>query len=160
MLKVGDMAPDFTAAASAGGTITLKQFRGNTVVLYFYPKDDTPGCTQEACDFRDSLTRLQRKGSVVLGVSPDSIASHEKFGAKYELPFPLVSDPTHAIAQAYGIWVEKSLHGRKNMGIERTTFVIDATGRIAHIFAKVKVAGHVDEVLKVLQQAVGPGGTP
>lgn len=150
MIQVGDKAPDFMAVTGDGATVSIKQFRGKKVVLYFYPKDNTSGCTREACDFRDNMARLKRKGVAVLGVSPDSAASHEKFSSKFDLPFPLISDSDHEIAAAYGVWVEKSMYGRKYMGIERSTFVIDEAGRIAQIFRKVKVAGHVDEVLKLL----------
>ncbi len=150
MLKAGDAAPAFKGVTTSGETVSLKDFKGKRLVLYFYPKDNTSGCTKEACDFRDNLARVKRKGAAVLGVSPDSVASHAKFTEKYELSFPLLSDPDHAIAEAYGVWVEKSLYGRKYMGIERTTFVIDEKGKIARIFAKVKVAGHVDEVLGAL----------
>ena len=134
---VGDKAPDFTATTDAGETVELKDFRGKKVVLYFYPKDNTPGCTQEACDFRDSITKFRRKGAVVLGVSPDSVKSHEKFKAKFDLPFPLLADEDHAIAEAYGVWQEKSMYGRKYMGIVRSTFVIDEKGKIAEVHDEV-----------------------
>lgn len=147
MLKQGDKAPDFTATTDGGKTVKLKDFRGKKVVLYFYPKDNTPGCTQEACDFRDSMTRFRRKGVVVLGVSPDSVKSHEKFKAKFDLPFPLLADEDHGIAEAYGVWQEKSMYGRKYMGIVRSTFVIDEKGKIAEVHQKVKVKGHVDQLL-------------
>lgn len=150
MLEVGDRAPDFKAPSNTEETISLNQFRGKKIVLYFYPKDNTSGCTKEACSFRDNMLRLKRKQTVVLGVSPDSVASHEKFAAKHELPFPLISDPEHEIAEAYGVWVEKSMYGRKYMGIQRATFVIDEKGKLRAIFSKVKVAGHVDEVLAAL----------
>lgn len=147
MLKTGDKAPDFKALTDAGKPVSLKDFRGKKVILYFYPKDNTPGCTQEACDFRDSMARLKKKDTVVLGVSPDSAASHQKFKTKYELPFPLLVDEDHKIAEAYGVWAEKSLYGRKFMGIVRSTFVIDEKGKIAEVYSKVKVKGHVDELL-------------
>ena len=150
MLKQGDKAPDFTAAADGGETVRLKDLRGKKVVLYFYPKDNTPGCTQEACDFRDSISRFRRMGVVVLGVSPDSVKSHEKFKAKFELPFPLLADEDHAIAEAYGAWRQKSMYGRKYMGIVRSTFVIDERGRIAEVHEKVKVKGHVDQLLEAV----------
>lgn len=150
MLEVGDRAPEFKAPSNTGKTISLKDFRGKKVVLYFYPKDNTSGCTKEACSFRDNMARLKRKGTVVLGVSPDSVASHERFAAKHELPFPLLSDPEHEVAESYGVWVEKSMYGRKYMGIQRATFVIDEKGKLSAVFPKVKVAGHVDEVLTVL----------
>ena len=147
MLKQGDKAPDFTATTDGGETVKLKDFRGKKVVLYFYPKDNTPGCTQEACDFRDSMTRFRRKGVVVLGVSPDSVKSHEKFKAKFDLPFPLLADEDHGMAEAYGVWQEKSMYGRKYMGIVRSTFEIDEKGKIAEVHQKVKVKGHVDQLL-------------
>lgn len=144
---VGSNAPEFSAAASNGQTVRLSQFKGNPVVLYFYPRDNTSGCTKEACGFRDSHQKLIAAGAVVLGVSPDSVASHQKFAEKYELPFLLLADEDHKIASAYGAWQEKSLYGRKYMGIARTTFVIDKSGRIAHVFSGVKPVGHDEEVL-------------
>jgi peroxiredoxin Q/BCP len=141
MIEVGKKAPTFPQ---------LKASLGKTVVLYFYPKDATPGCTQEACDFRDSFARLRKKGVVVLGVSRDSQASHDKFTAKHELPFELVADETGKICEAYGVWKEKSLYGRKFMGIERTTFIISPTGKVEHVFPKVRVKGHVDVILGLL----------
>jgi peroxiredoxin Q/BCP len=150
MLKVGDPAPAFTAQTDSGQTVSLADFRGKKVVLYFYPKDDTPGCTREACSFRDHYAALQARGAVVLGVSTDSVASHRRFKEKYGLPFPLLSDPERRIVTAYGVWKEKTLAGRLGFGIERTTFIIDEEGRIAHIFPKVKVDGHTEEVLAAL----------
>jgi thioredoxin-dependent peroxiredoxin len=150
MLQIGDSAPPFKGLTTSGETVALKDFKGKTLVLYFYPKDNTSGCTREACDFRDNLARVKRKGAAVLGVSPDSVPSHRKFSEKYDLTFPLLSDPEQTVANAYGVWVEKSLYGRKYMGIERTTFIVDEKGKIARIFPKVKVAGHVDEVLAAL----------
>ncbi|MFB3909478.1 MAG: thioredoxin-dependent thiol peroxidase [Candidatus Eisenbacteria bacterium] len=150
MPSEGDKAPDFTAATGSGESVSLRDFRGKKVVLYFYPRDNTPGCTREACAFRDNLARVKRKGAVVLGVSPDSAASHAKFAEKFDLSFPLLSDPDHEIAKAYGVWVEKTLYGKKSMGIERSTFVIDETGKIQKAFRKVKVDGHVDQVLAAL----------
>jgi peroxiredoxin Q/BCP len=147
MLKVGDLAPDFTAPTDAGERLRLKDFRGHKVVLYFYPKDDTPGCTAEACDFRDRFRNFDRKGAVVLGVSVDGVASHAKFKAKHGLNFPLIGDEEHRIVDAYGVWKEKSMYGRKYMGVERTTFLIDEKGKIARIWEKVKVSGHADELL-------------
>jgi peroxiredoxin Q/BCP len=147
MLKEGDKAPSFTLDSDSGKKVSLKDFKGKTVILYFYPKDMTSGCTQQACDFRDSFTRLKKKDRVVLGVSKDSVESHEKFRDKYELPFPLLSDPTGKMLEEYGVWKEKSMYGRKYMGIERTTFVIDGSGKITKIFNKVKVPGHVDAIL-------------
>ena len=152
MLEVGDKAPDFSGVDEKGQKISLKDFKGSTVVLYFYPKDDTTGCTAEACDFRDSYSRLKRKGVVLLGVSPDSEKSHQKFKTKYDLPFPLIADTEKTIAHAYDVWQEKSMYGRKYMGIIRSTFVIDEKGKIKAIFPKVKVKGHVDEVLNALAE--------
>jgi peroxiredoxin Q/BCP len=149
-LKVGAKAPDFTLPTGDGTTISLKDLKGKKVVLYFYPKDDTSGCTREACSFRDNITMVRKKGAVVIGVSTDSPASHKKFAEKYDLPFTLVSDEKQAMVKSYGVWKEKSLYGRKYMGTERTTFVIDESGKITHIFTKVKVDGHIDEVLKTL----------
>jgi len=146
----GDPAPDFALSDAAGNTVRLSELRGRKVVLYFYPKDMTPGCTQEACDLRDRYDRIAAAGAVVLGVSPDSARSHQKFAARYELPFPLLADPDNVAALAYGVWKEKSLYGRTYMGIERTTFLIDEEGRIARVWPKVKVAGHADEVLAAL----------
>ncbi len=150
MLKVGDNAPDFKLPSTNGETASLKDFKGKKVVLYFYPKDDTPGCTREACSFQESLASLKRKGAIVFGVSADSVQSHKKFSEKYGLSFPLLSDETKETLKAYGVWKEKSMYGRKFMGIERTTFVIDENGRIQNIFPSVKVDGHVSEVLEVL----------
>lgn len=147
-LKVGDPAPEFCATAVGGeygdGTeVSLSRLRGSPVVLYFYPKDDTPGCTTQACGLRDSWSDLTRRAKL-FGVSVDSAASHEKFIAKFSLPFPLLSDPDKKIVKAYGVWVEKSMYGKKYMGAERSTFVIDANGRIASIFRKVKPDEHVE----------------
>ena len=150
MLKVGDRAPLFAAPSDSGQDLSLKDFRGKKMILYFYPKDNTPGCTQEACDFRDARDRLQSKGVTVLGVSPDSVASHQKFKQKHSLPFPLIVDEDHRIAQSYGVWQEKSLYGRKFMGIVRSTFVIDEEGKIAQVHEKVKVNGHVESLLETV----------
>ncbi len=147
MLKVGDTAPDFTALDDSGRKVRLKDFRGRQVVLYFYPKDNTPGCTQEACDFRDRHAAFAARGAVVLGVSVDPVASHAKFKTKHGLPFPLLSDEDHHLVEAYGVWKEKSLYCRKFMGIERTTFLIGEKGKIAAIHQKVKVNGHVAALL-------------
>jgi peroxiredoxin Q/BCP len=149
-LKVGDKAPQFTLPSGDGKNVSLKEFRGKKVVLYFYPKDDTPGCTSEACSFRDNLGRVKRKGAVVLGISADSVESHKKFIKKYDLPFPLLSDESKEILKAYDVWKQKSFMGRKFMGIERTTFIIDEEGNILRIFSKVKVEGHTDDVLDAL----------
>jgi peroxiredoxin Q/BCP len=151
MLKEGGRAPAFKLESDSGEKVALKDFLGQTVVLYFYPKDLTPGCTKESCDFRDSMARLKRAGAIVLGVSKDSVESHRKFIAKHDLNFPLLSDPEGEVCQAYGVWKEKSLYGRKFMGIERTTFVISSAGKIQKIFPKVKVPGHVEQVLSEIQ---------
>lgn len=150
MLEVGNKAPDFSSTDESGNKVSLKDFKGEKVVLYFYPKDDTTGCTAEACDFRDNFARVKKLGAVVLGVSPDSEKSHTKFKTKYELPFSLLADTEKEIVNAYGVWQEKSMYGRKYMGVVRTTFIIDEKGKITHIFEKVKVKGHVDEVLTAL----------
>lgn len=151
MLAVGDVAPDFTALTDAGEPLTLSKLRGKPVVLYFYPKDDTKTCTIQACEFRDAFPRFKRGKAIVLGVSPDSVKSHVKFKVRYELPFTLIADTEKAIALAYDVWHEKSMYGRKYMGIIRTTFVIDATGRVAHVFSNVKSAGHAAEVMAVVR---------
>ena len=150
-LEAGKAAPAFSLQTGDGTAVSLKQFRGKTVVLYFYPKDDTPGCTKEACSFRDSQADIKRAGAVVLGISGDDEASHKKFSEKYHLTFPLLADPGWSTAKAYGVYKQKSMYGKTFWGIERTTFIIDASGRIAKIFPRVKVDGHVDEVLAALQ---------
>ena len=150
MVEVGQVATGFTLPADDGSRVSLQDFRGKKVVLYFYPKDDTPGCTKEACSFRDNLARVTTKGAVVLGVSRDDEDSHVKFKEKYRLNFPLLSDADGRVTEAYGVWQEKNLYGRKSMGIVRTTFLIDEKGRIAKIWPKVKVEGHTDEVLAAL----------
>ena len=147
-----DTAPAFSLPSTTGKDISLKDLKGKKVVLYFYPKDDTPGCTTEACNFRDGIAELEKAGAVVLGVSPDTVASHEKFREKFSLPFALLADTDHAVAEAYGVWKEKSMYGRKYMGIERTTFIIDGQGKIANIFPKVKVQDHHAEVLAALAE--------
>ena len=147
-LKEGNIAPDFKLNSTEGKEVSLKEFRGKQVVLYFYPKDDTPGCTKEACDFRDNLARVRAKGAVVFGISHDSVESHDRFKEKFDLPFTLLSDPEKKVTEAYGVYKQKSLYGKFFMGIERTTFVIDKEGRIKKIFPKVKVEGHVEEVLQ------------
>ena len=147
MLTVGDRAPAFTLQDDQGRTVSLSAFKGKTVVLYFYPKDDTPGCTREACDFRDAFARFKAKGAVILGVSRDNATSHQRFKEKYNLPFPLLADTEGTVTEAYGVWVEKSMYGRTYFGIERTTIVIDGTGKITEIIRKVKVDGHVQELL-------------
>ena len=153
MLKEGNRAPAFTAVTDTGESLTLASLRGRTVVLYFYPKDDTPGCTVEACEFRDSLPRFENLDAVVLGVSPDSVKRHQKFKTKYNLPFTLLADPDHAIAESYGVWGEKMMFGRKYMGVLRTTFVIDGEGRIGKIFRNVKPEGHAQEVEQALAES-------
>jgi peroxiredoxin Q/BCP len=150
-VKEGQKAPDFSAATDGGKKLKLSDLRGKSVVLYFYPKDDTPGCTAQACGFRDQLPDFSKLKAQVIGVSKDSAARHDKFKAKYELTFPLVSDEDGKICEKYGTWIEKSLYGRKYMGIERATFLIDKTGIITKIWHKVKVPGHVDEVLAALK---------
>lgn len=152
MTATGQAAPDFTLQASNDQTISLSSYRGKNVVLYFYPKDMTPGCTTEACDFRDYHPRFAELDTVVLGISPDEVKSHDKFAAKHELPFPLLADPDHQVAEAYGVWVLKKMYGREYMGIERSTFVIDKQGNIAKEWRKVKVKGHVQEVLGFIQE--------
>ncbi len=149
-LRIGDMAPDFTAVADTGETVRLADFRGKRVVLYFYPKDDTPGCTAQACGFRDRFAVLADKNAVVLGISPDSVASHQKFKAKYHLPFLLLADEDHRIAERYGVWGERKLYGKTFMGIQRSHFVIDETGRIVDIQYKVKPEESVTKALAVL----------
>ena len=151
MPTVGQAAPEFTLETDAGATLSLKDLRGQKVVLYFYPKDDTPGCTTQACDFRDSMPRFTDDAAVVLGISPDSVKSHQKFKLKYELPFTLLADSEKVVAQAYGVWKEKSMYGRTYMGVERTTFLIDAQGILRQVFEKVKPAGHADAVAEALQ---------
>ena len=155
-LKVGSRAPAFSLPNEKGRVVKLSELRGKKVVLYFYPKDDTPGCTKEACSFRDDIQAVRKKGGVVYGVSPDSVLSHQKFSKKFDLNFPLLSDETKGMIQKFGVWKEKSLYGRKYMGIERTTVLIDEDGIISHIFPKVKVDGHVAEVLEALGQREGP----
>lgn len=149
-LKIGEAAPEFSLQASSGEIIRLADFRGKRVVLYFYPKDDTPGCTKEACGFRDAAAALKRANAVVLGISRDDQKSHERFARKFNLPFPLLSDPDAAVCTAYGVYKNKTLYGRIFLGIERTTFIIDEEGRIAHIFPKVSVEGHIEAVLQAL----------
>ncbi|MFA5404952.1 MAG: thioredoxin-dependent thiol peroxidase [Ignavibacteria bacterium] len=150
MLKIGDKAPEFKLTADDGKTYSLKDFKGKKIILYFYPKDMTSGCTAEACDFRDNIKLFQKKKSVVIGVSKDSTDSHKKFKTKYELPFTLLSDENMEMLKEYGVWKEKSMYGRKYMGIERTTFVIDEKGIIKEIYNKVKVKGHIEEILKII----------
>jgi len=149
-LKVGSKAPAFKTVDQHGKEVSLKDFAGKNVILYFYPKDDTPGCTKEACSFRDHFVEFKKRGAVVLGVSPDSAASHAEFIGKFSLPFTLLADEDHAIAEAYGVWGEKSMYGKTYMGILRTTFVIGLDGKISAVFPKVKPDEHALEVLEAL----------
>ena len=146
-IAVGEPAPDFTLPADGGGSVTLSALRGRKVILYFYPKDDTPGCTREACTFRDALPDFSAADATVIGISRDSLASHDRFKAKYELPFPLLSDADGTVCTAYGAWAEKKNYGKTYWGIERTTVLIGADGRVLAIWRKVKVDGHVAKVL-------------
>jgi len=146
----GTPAPDFTLPTDTGDTLTLSSLRGQWVVLFAYPKDDTSGCTIEACEFRDALPRFDASKAVILGLSPDSVNSHVKFKAKFELPYTLLADEEKTVLQAYDVWKEKSMYGKKYMGVERTTFLIDPKGRIAKVFAKVKPAGHAAEVIAAI----------
>src|SRR5205809_2867632 len=150
MVDEGAQAPDFELPSDSGETVRLSALRGSPVVLYFYPKDDTPGCTAQACGIRDAYDRFRQQGAVVLGVSRDSEASHRRFKGKYELPFTLLADPEHAVAEQYGVWGEKNYAGRKYMGISRTTFVIDADGNLVKAMRNVKPDGHPQEVLEAL----------
>lgn len=151
MLKAGDKAPDFKLTADTGETVSLKDYKGNKVVLYFYPKDMTSGCTVEACDFRDNIKKIEKKNTVVIGVSADDTKSHVKFKKKYELPFTLLSDPEKKMLVTYGVWQEKSMYGKKYMGIVRTTFLIDEKGKIEKIWEKVSVTGHIEDILNNLK---------
>ena len=150
-VNVGDQAPDFSMPTDGGGAVSLSGLKGKKIVLYFYPKDDTPGCTREACAFRDALPDFSRIDAVVIGVSRDPVAKHDKFKAKYELNFPIASDADGKTSEAYGTWVEKSMYGKKYMGMERATFVIDGQGIVRNVWRKVKVDGHADAVLKAVQ---------
>jgi thioredoxin-dependent peroxiredoxin len=150
MLKENDVAPDFTLPDQDENAVTLSGLRGRKIVLYFYPKDDTPGCTTQACDLRDNAATIETRGAIILGVSPDSPAKHRKFRDKYGLNFTLLADTDHAVAEQYGVWAEKSMYGRKYWGNERTTFVIDEDGRIEKVLPKVKPAEHAGEVLGLI----------
>ncbi len=150
---IGKPAPDFSLPSTAGEPVSLKQYKGKkTVVLYFYPKDETPGCTKEACGFRDLREEFDKAGAVILGISNDPVDSHQKFREKHKLPFDLLSDEDASVSKAYGVYKQKNLYGKKYLGIERTTFIIDRTGRIAQIYPKVKVDGHVQDVLGFLRE--------
>lgn len=157
MPQVGETAPDFELQDQKGETVTLSALRGKTVVLYFYPKADTPGCTTEACAFRDTQPQFDSSDTVILGVSPDTVASQLKFAEKYGLPFRLLADRDHKIAEVYGVWVEKNNYGKKYMGVNRATFVIGPDGKIVKVFPKVTVDGHAEAVLKAVAEARGNG---
>lgn len=150
MLKIGDKAPDFSLLSDSGKKFSLKNLKGHKIILYFYPKDNTSGCTKEACDFRDSIKTFENKETVILGISKDSIESHKNFKSKYNLPFALLSDEEGQMVNDYGVWKEKSMYGKKYMGIERTTFLIDEKGKIKEIWNKVKVPGHVLDIISKL----------
>jgi len=150
-LSIGDKAPDFTMPATGGRTVSLKELKGKPFVLYFYPRADTPGCTKEACAFQEGMPDFSKLGVTIIGVSKDSMKALEKFAEKYGLAFPLASDPEIKVIDSYGAWSEKSLYGKKYMGIERSTVLVDAKGKIAHHWPKVKVAGHAEDVLKAVQ---------
>ncbi len=148
--ETGDKAPAFAAPSDSGETVSLESLKGHNVVLYFYPKDDTPGCTKEACGFRDAMKTLAKQGVKIVGVSKDSVKSHAKFRDRYDLNFPLLSDEDGKICEAYGVWIEKSMYGRKYMGIDRATFLIDEKGVVRHVWRGVKVAGHVEDVAETI----------
>jgi thioredoxin-dependent peroxiredoxin len=150
MIELGQPAPDFSLTDQAGKTVTLDGCKGTPFILYFYPKDDTPGCTKEACAFRDAFVEYGKRKARIFGVSPDDTASHARFAEKFELPFTLLSDPDHKVCEVYGVWKEKNMYGRKSMGVERTTFVIDAEGVVRAIFPRVRVDGHSDAVIQAL----------
>jgi len=157
VIEAGQPAPSFSAQADDGRIVTLESLRGRYVVLYFYPKDDTPGCTTEACELRDAFPRFEHVDATIIGVSPDSVASHAKFKKKYSLPFTLLADTDRVIADAYGVWKKKSLYGRTFLGIERSTFLIDPAGVITHVWRKVKAKGHAARVEAALQGSGEPG---
>lgn len=158
-IKIGDKLPRFSLPADDGSVVTNESLKGRKTVLYFYPKDDTSGCTKEACDFRDAFPRFGQTNARIIGVSPDSVESHRKFKTKYELPFQLLADEQRQLANAFGVWKEKSMYGRKFMGIERTTVIVDADGRVARIFPKVSVPGHVGQVEEALRELASPAPT-
>lgn len=152
MIREGEQAPNFSLEADDGTVVTRDSLAGKNVVLFFYPKDNTTGCTQEACDFRDAFPRFGKIDAVVIGVSPDSLESHRKFKTTFELPYLLLSDENHQLADNFGIWKEKSMYGRKYMGFERTTVIVDRKGRVARIFPKVKIPGHIQGVEKTVRE--------
>lgn len=151
MPQMNDTAPDFTLPVTGGGDITLSNLKGQPVVLFFYPRDDTPGCTKESIGFSESLKEFEAAGAKVFGISRDTMAKHDKFTAKHDLTVPLLSDEEGGVTEAYGVWVEKNMYGKKSMGIERATYLIDADGNIAQVWRKVKVPGHVDAVLEAVR---------
>lgn len=151
-LDIGKKVPAIRLKNQQGKTVSLNDFKGQKIVLYFYPKDNTSGCTKEACNFRDEFPKFEKLDAVILGVSPDSVASHKKFAEKYNLPFDLLSDENKEIVEKYGVWKEKSMYGKKYMGVVRTTFIIDGTGKLRKVFPKVKVDGHNDEVIEALKE--------
>jgi len=150
MLKQGDKIPEFALKQTDGTSVKSSAWKGQRIVLYFYPKDDTPGCTKEACSIRDSYAKLGKQGIIVYGISPDSVESHQKFSAKYRLPFPLLSDPDHKVSEQFGVWVEKNMYGKKSMGIARTTFIIGEDSKIAEVITKVDTEAHAEQLLEVL----------
>ncbi len=154
-VEEGKKAPAFTLTADDGTKIRLSALKGTPVVLYFYPRDDTPGCTREACAFRDRKVEIETMGAVVLGVSPDTVEKHVKFREKYELNFRLLADPDHKIAEKYGAWREKTMYGKKKMGIQRSTFLVDANGKVAKVWQRVKVDGHDDQVIEAVKELGG-----
>ena len=151
MLSIGDPAPDFTLSDADGNPVSLSDFKGQKIVLYFYPKDDTPGCTKEACGFRDAQDDYMEANAVVIGVSPDSEKSHQRFRDKYDLPFLLLADPERQAIEGYEVWKEKNMYGKKSMGIQRSTYVIDATGKVAKLFKRVRVDGHDQQIIDAIQ---------
>jgi peroxiredoxin Q/BCP len=151
-IEPGQKAPAFTLTADDGQKVRLADLAGAPVVLYFYPKDDTPGCTKEACAFRDRKSELQKLGAKIFGVSPDGVASHERFRDKYQLNFPLLADPDHAVAEKYGAWREKNMYGNKSMGVQRSTYLIDPQGKVARVWKRVQVDGHDEQVLEALNE--------
>lgn len=151
MLEVDTKAPQFSLLNQDGKEVSLKDYLGKKIVLYFYPKDNTPGCTKEACSFRDAFPKFNKSDVIIIGISPDSVSSHKKFAEKYRLSFDLLADEDKKVVQLYGVWKEKSMFGRKYLGVERTTFIIDEKGRIKDIFKKVKVIGHAKEVIEALK---------